>query len=220
MNLRHVEFSIVVVGQDCNPTILNPDFLRYRGIVPEEWGWEMEGPAITTPAFSTVPYGNGVVVSVEPQKFITVHRLKGTDPLSSRIPEIAKKYVGELPHVRYLAVGINIKSFMEQEEPERFLRQRFLKPGTWDSESHLLERLGIKFGYAHPGGKLTLSLDGAEAKDIADGKAKVVHGVSVAANFHRECDGYPTDKQVIAHVEKWKGDISRYLTIATDVLEK
>jgi hypothetical protein len=36
MNIIPLEFSVVVVGEDCNPTILNPDFLRCRGIVPED----------------------------------------------------------------------------------------------------------------------------------------------------------------------------------------
>ena len=79
MNISHFEFSVVVVANDHNPSILNPDFLERQGIVQEGWGWTVMGSAITTPPFATVSYDSGVTVSVES------NRLQVTDT-SAAVP--------------------------------------------------------------------------------------------------------------------------------------
>jgi hypothetical protein len=37
MTQKLLQFSIVVLATDHNPTILNPGFLRLQKIVPEDW---------------------------------------------------------------------------------------------------------------------------------------------------------------------------------------
>lgn len=74
---RHLEFSVVVVANDHNPTILNPDFLERQQIVPQTWGWKVADPAITTPPFAMVVYDSGVTVSVEPNKLQIPTSLSG-----------------------------------------------------------------------------------------------------------------------------------------------
>jgi hypothetical protein len=43
-----IQFSVVISGETHNPTILNPDFLAVRNIVPSEWGWDTS-QVVTTP---------------------------------------------------------------------------------------------------------------------------------------------------------------------------
>src|SRR5919106_1183607 len=138
MEIRPLEFSIVIVASDCNPTILNPDFLARQGIVPDDWGWRVSRPAITTPPFAIVSYDSGVSVSVEPNKFQVVDRLTDSTPYASRIPKVARRYIEVLPHVRYTAVGHNFKGFAEGTDDKAFLKQRFVKSGIWDSNEHPL----------------------------------------------------------------------------------
>ena len=99
MDISHFEFSLVVVANDHNPTMLNPDFLERQGIVQEGWGWKVVGPAITRPPFATVSFDSQVTVSVE------ANRLQVTDtpavgaPQSSKVVDIAQKYVEVLPGI-------------------------------------------------------------------------------------------------------------------------
>src|SRR2546428_392286 len=110
METHLIQFSVVVVGEAHNPTILNPDFLAIREIVPKEWGWEVLSPAITTPPFAIVRYTNRVSITVEHGKLQVADLGVGDDPTGSKAAEIARRYVNTLPHVRYTAVGINFHS--------------------------------------------------------------------------------------------------------------
>ena len=159
MKIRPLEFAIVVVASDCNPTILNKDFLKHQNIVPEDWGWKVVEPEITTPPFAMVTYGSGVSISVEPNKFQVIDRLSGKAPNDSRISEIARKYIKVLPHVRYAAVGHNFRALFEQNDTEALLKERFPKTGTWDTEGFPLHDIGLKFVYPLEGGRFNVSLD-------------------------------------------------------------
>ncbi len=210
MEIRPLEFSIVVVASDCNPTILNPDFLAKNRIVPDDWGWKVSGPPITTPPFAMVSYDSGVSVSVEPNKFQVVDKLTDRTPDASRIPEVAHRYVEVLPHVRYTAVGHNFKGFAKQVDAEAFLKQRFLKSGVWDSDKHPLEGVSLKFAYPLQGGRLNLSLDGAIIEDRSGDEPRELHGVLVQANYHRNCKDYPSHGQVIEHLRHTRDDWAHF----------
>lgn len=218
MTISYLEFSIVVVANDHNPTIINPDFLERQGIVAETWGWKVLGPAITIPPFATVSYDSRVTVSVEP------NRLKLTDtagtggPQSSKLVEIVQKYVKVLPHVRYSAVGINFRSLVEHSEAQVFLKDRFLKAGPWDSKDHSLQAVGIKLVYPLEGGRLTLSLDPGTVTQRLEGASNQMSGVLTDANFHRDCQGYPSADQVMEHLGNAKKDWSNYQSLLSEIL--
>src|SRR4051812_37800748 len=108
---QFVQFSTVVVGKSHNPTLLNPDFLAIREIVPSSWGWEVGPNLFTTPAASQVVYSNAVSVFVDPTKLQVVDL--ANDPTTSKIVDIAKAYVKTLPHIRSVGVGINFQSVVE-----------------------------------------------------------------------------------------------------------
>jgi hypothetical protein len=218
MSVIPLEFSIVVVGQDCNPTILNPDFLKYRKIVLEQWGWEVVNPPITTPAFATVSYNSGVTVKVEPTRFQVVDNKNAEDISQSKAVEIAQGYIRVLPHVRYTGVGINFRSLVEMEQPDVFLKERFLKPGPWDTEYNLLIGTSIKLVYSHDDGRLNLSLDGGVFVRKQGDRANEVKGVFAHANYHRNCQGYPTDQKVLAHITRANSDGQHFDRLVTELL--
>ena len=49
--------SVVVTAEFHNPSILNPDFLVSREIIPADW---VVTEAVTTPPVSVVRYNNGI----------------------------------------------------------------------------------------------------------------------------------------------------------------
>ena len=219
MDISHFEFSVVVVANDHNPTILNPDFLERQGIVQESWGWKVMGPAITTPPFARVSYDSGVTVSVES------HRLQVTDtsatggPQSSKVVGIARRCVEVLPHVRYSAVGINFRSLVEHADVDAFLKAHFLKSGVWDSAAHPLQTVGLKLVYPLDGGRVILSLDGGTVTQRVDEESKQLSGILIYANFHRNCHDYPSKDQVLEHLGNTEKDWVAYQIMVSDILK-
>jgi hypothetical protein len=199
-----VETSIVIVGEDCNPSILNPDFLRVQGIVPQDWGWELADAPLTTRNLSTVAYDSQVTLMVEPNRFQVKDGSGSAPDPDSRILHIARRYIEVLPHVRYTGVGNNFQRFFAVEDPVGFLRERFIKPGPWSVAQG--RDVGVSFGYDHDAGQFTLSLGNQILVEPRGEQLHQVGGVGIKANFHRDCAGYPSDGQVRAHIDKLPAD--------------
>jgi hypothetical protein len=212
MHCTLAQISAVVVGMTHNPTILNPDFLAIRGIVPGDW--EVEA-TITTPPMSFVRYKNGLSVTVEHEK-LQVIDARNSDLNQSKVAEIAAAYVRMLPHVRYSAVGINFQATVEHDAPDRFLKQRFVKSGAWDTPGRPLEAVGLRFAYSLSDGKLVLSLDAGESASSGNNGQ---HVLILNCNFHRDCVHYPADAVVIGHLNRMAEDHAIFLEICRDVLE-
>jgi hypothetical protein len=217
---RLLQFSVVLAGKVHNPSILNPDFLRLRSIVPDEWGWEVAEGGLTTPPLALVPYKQGTVITVEHEKLQVVDGAT-QQPSQSKAAEIAHRYVQTLPHVRYTAVGINFQAAIAIADPRGFLKERFLKPGSWDSERHVLQALGLRFVYPLSGGRMVASLDVGEVSAIATntGEEPARPAVIVGANFHRDCSQYPADKEVIQHLSKASECWQEFLSLMRDILD-
>lgn len=205
MENKVVLFSVVVTGEVHNPTILNPDFLAARKIVPSEWHNSVEvTQALTTPPLSMVAYANGISMVVENEKMQVVDSGKQIEPLKSSAAEIARRYVEVLPHVKYKAVGINFHSVVMNENPREYIKNSFVAPGPWDSGEPPLEAVGLKLVYPiSDNGRVILSLEAGEQKSTKN-EEQSVPVIMIHANFHRECQVYPAEKTVreyIGHIE-------------------
>jgi len=210
MNIIPIEFSIVVVGQDCNPTILNPDFLKVREIVPEEWGWQLQGPPITTPPFARVSYDSRVAINVEPNRVQITDQATAGDVAASKVQDIVRTYIRTLPHVRYTGVGINFRALVEMEAPDRYLMDNFLSAAPESGDLGPPTAATLKFVYPFEQGLLHLTLEGAAVVHQQEDKSEEKSGVLVGANYHRECHGYPTDTQVLDHLEHATADAEHF----------
>lgn len=219
MSGRFLQFSIVIIAADHNPTILNPDFLRMRGIVPEDWCWELASPPIVTPPFATVQYESGVSISVESNK-LQIADTKTSEPTESNIVEIANQYVKVVPHVRYTAVGINYRSAIEVEHVDTYLKSQFLKKGPWDSDDNPMNSVGLNFVYPVESGRLVLSIDSGTVSDTSSGEEQKKSVIIANANFHRDLDLsiMPTSSQVSDCLNKNSTDWQRYNEILTGML--
>jgi hypothetical protein len=215
MEISVVQFSIVIVGDAHNPTILNPDFLEVQGIVSKDWGWEV-AEVITTPPFAVVRYKNGYSITVEKNKLQITD--PGEDPEASLAPAIAQQYVKTLPHVRYKAAGINFNTLVERTDPHTYLKQRFIRRGPWDNPEHPLTGIGLRFIYSLTGGQVVLSLDVGQAERVVNEKPEIRSVILANANFHRDCKEYPASKQIETFLGQYSSDWAEFQSLVTDVL--
>lgn len=210
-----LQFAIVVVAHDHNPTILNPDFLRIQKIVPEDWGWKLASPPLMTPPFSHVTYDSNVRITVEPNKFQIIDD-GSPSAKESRIGDIASGYVRALPHTRYASVGNNFLSLIDYKDPSNYVRSRFLKSGAWDKN---LQSVGLKLAFPMEGGRILLSIDAGSRTDVVDGKNVDIDCLFVNSNFDRPIigDGSP-EKQILAGISNFEDDFGTFERIVREIV--
>jgi len=219
MKLRLTQLSTVTVGSAHNPTILNPDFVALRNIVPKDWDWTVV-ETLTTPPFAIIRYGNSVSITVEHNKLQVTDAAVGEDPTTSKVGQIATAYVKTLPHVPYTAVGINFQGILEVESPETYLKNRFLKSGPWNTSPYPLTAAGLRLLYPlEDSGRLTLSLDAGEAIRTQENPHQPVSLLIANANFHRDCQGYPAEEQAITHLAHLASDWRTYQALLRATLD-
>lgn len=214
MKIKFVEFSLVVLANYHNPTILNPDFLQRNQIIKDEFGWQAIGQHITTPAFSTVKYNSNVIISIEPMK-LHITDTSGSDISKSRICEIMSSYVSILPHVKYSALGINFTKITMVDNVTDYLINRFLKNGDWNQDANQMKSVGFKFFYELEGGSLTFSIDKAIKKE--DKKPFLVS----RGNFHRNLDTskMPTSEQIKINLGNILNDWEKFQQLHAIIIE-
>lgn len=182
MKLEILNTSVVVLAKHHNPTILHPSFLTSEGIVPSDW--EVAEPPVSTPVFAMVKYKNGIVFNVDENRF-QVRRDEIKDNVrESQLPALACKYVKKLPHVKYQAVGINFKGFIECADPETLIMNRFLKPGIADFNGARPEASGFRFVYQLDDVRLRLSFDSGKVKRADSENER--SGILIDANYHTD----------------------------------
>jgi len=204
------ELSIVVVGRNHNPSILNPDFLKYNGIVPGDW--ELAQPPLCTEMVSQVVFKNGVATLSQQDKIIFTEMFGPDGSGTTEAPEIARRYLENVPHVTYQAVGVNPKGHVEFDSERAALgclRDTFLAKGTWLEFGKGLHQAGVKFTYELENRTLNLTVETGTIGAGPDSTAVIVFG----ANFHHELGGDTTKERLesgLDEMAKWEADVEDF----------
>ncbi|MES9896713.1 MAG: hypothetical protein ABW141_17655 [Candidatus Thiodiazotropha endolucinida] len=197
-------FSIVVLANDNNPTILNPDFLIRNGIVDPQWGWKLSAAPITTPPISTVKYNDEISITVDTNK-VDIVDAATRSPDESKIPHIVINYIKTLPHVRYTALGINFHSILKIQNPGNYITKKFIKDCPL-IEQGLITNSRVGFAINKDAiTKLLISIESGSLKTQNEDEEPIL---ICKGNFHREI---PADSvldfistQVSNCFEDWK----------------
>lgn len=199
--LALVELAVVLVARSNNPSILNPDFLRFNGIVSE--GCDVAQSPISTPAFSQVVFKNGVTVTADPGRVIFTANDLTDENLEP--PEIARRYLQQVPHAPYSAVGINPKFFVRSPSGVPLVKRALRNQGLWTSFKDFLPAVNLKLVYAYS--ERTIFLDVADGKLTEDGDR--FSGRLFQANVHREVmesNANIRNQKIGAILDRWESD--------------
>ena len=207
-----VGFSVVLVANSNNPSILNPDFLRYNEIVDADL--QVQGNPITTPAFSQVTFADGLTVKADPNRVIFEQT---GDPLTREnvlCPEMANRYLEKVPHVPYSAVGINPKGYRVSPTavPEK-ISTALRDMGTWMSFKDVHPEIHLKTIYKYESRMIVLEV--IEARKRIKENVEVP-GILFQANIHRDVPATNPQKRVefvSTALASWKEDLSDFDTL-------
>lgn len=213
------EISVVVAAHRHNPSILNPDFLIRKKIVPSTW--QLERPPICVEAFSQVVYKSKISITVDFDKLVLSELLAGRNPMKARVAGIAGKYVKALPEVEYLGVGINPKgivTFEEQGDTAReYLVEKLLSNGPWRDYGNAPVRAALRFIYSLEDCQVVLSLEEAQRTGRQESS---VTGLQFSANFHHDLAAIPRDMRLESLGDilgNWQDDIRAYIELVDKV---
>lgn len=197
-----VELAVVLVARSNNPSILNPDFLRFNGIVSE--GWDVAQSPVSTPAFSQVVFKNGVTVTADPGRVIFTANDSTDENLEP--PEIAQRYLQQVPHAPYSAVGINPKFFVRLTSDAPLIKRVLRNQGSWTPFKDVTPAVNLKLVYAYSG--RTILLDVADAK-LTEEDGERFSGRLFQANVHRDVtdsNAHSRNEKISAILDGWEDD--------------
>ncbi len=186
-----IGFSVVLVANSNNPSILNPDFLRYNEIV--EPSLQVQGTPITTPAFSQVTFEGGLSVKADPNRVMFEQVGDSLATENVICPEMANRYLQKVPHVPYSAVGINPKGLRVSPTAAEKVSTALLDKGAWLSFKDIQPDIHLKTVYKFE--KRTIVLDVVEAKKQAKNGVEPL-GILFQANIHRDIPS--TNQQTVS----------------------
>jgi len=176
-------FSVVVLGQNHNPTVLNPDFLKINKIVPSEW--ELASPPICVEPMSQVVFKNRVKITAQMDRIIFEETIEKEQPIRLFTPGIAQKYTKVLPHVEYTAVGLNPKGHLNTEGKKvsckKFLVDKFIKKGPWQDFENSSVSPSLKFAYNVEDTTFSLTI---EEKMFRNKDKEPISVIFLGGNFH------------------------------------
>lgn len=181
-------FSVVVTGQNHNPTVLNPDFLKINKIVPSEW--ELASPPICVEPMSQVVFKNRVKITAQIDRIIFEETIEREQPIRLFTPEIAQKYTKVLPHVEYTAVGLNPKGHIDlggkKTSRKKFLVDKFIKKGPWQDFENSPVSPALKFAYNIEDTTFSLTI---EEKVFRERDKEPIPIIFLGGNFHYRLSG-------------------------------
>ena len=204
--------SCVVIADQHNPSILNPDWLIKTEIIDPEW--RLVDPSITTPLFANCSYVNGVQLVLEPNKLTVSSLPSDNNSLSAELPQIVRKYVDALPHVPYKQLGNNFRFSTEVEGTLSKLKNRLIKEGTWNTDN--ISRIKTTLQYFCNSYSINLTVESSDTTEESkpDEEASTL---ILDFNYHRELG----DLSSFQHgVESWQNDYNDAAERANKIVEE
>lgn len=217
LNLQ--ELTIVIVARNHNPTILNPDFLKYNGIVPDSW--ELSEGIVSSDLMSRVAYKNGISIIAQLDKLILTEALGDKTDQQIQGPTIVLKYVESLPKVDYRAAGINVRGHVKtdsQEEAQGFVSGSLITEGPWKTYQGQAPIVGVQFRYPREDGALTIRVDDSEFAEDDNTTPCLLF----ASNFHHDIQGNPDERvgRVKEVILSWKSCLDTFRSLVAEVFLK
>jgi hypothetical protein len=158
--LQISEIAISLVAKNLNPAVLNPDFLKYTGIIPADW--ELATQPVYNNNLVQLVYKNGLGIIVQPNRLNVVEMMVGKAPTEIQLATVARQLIEKLSQVEYQAVGINPKavvSFKSEADARQYICSKLLSSGSWQEFGDSKVNAALSLSYPLKTGVLNLAIN-------------------------------------------------------------
>jgi hypothetical protein len=157
------EISIILAAQDLTPTMMSQDFLRFSGIISQDW--ELSQQPILNPNYAQLNFKNGISITAQPRT-ITVSESASHKNLNDiQAPQMVAKYIEKLPHAEYLGLSFSPKILIpfpgEPDRPTQYITGTLLGSGEWKKIGKAPVQAGVNLMYSLDRCQLTISISEA-----------------------------------------------------------
>jgi hypothetical protein len=204
------ELAIAIIAKNLNPTVINPDFLKYTGIIPADW--ELAKQPVYTNGVVQIFFTTGVGIIAQPNN-VTILEAIGAKPLEEiQISKITQQLVEKLSQVEYQRIGINPRGFItfnSEVEAYQYINGRLLAPGSWQEFEGGKVNAALQLSYPLKRGILNLSINQANVQ-FPD---KVAAAILFSGNFDYSLLGNtPIERlQDLQHiVQNWQDSLNTF----------
>lgn len=211
------EIGIAVVVRNHNPAIFTYDFLKYSGIIRDDW--ELARQPIATNQGSQIVFRNGINLIAQPER-LNFLEVIGTKELTEvQSPEIARQYAQRLPNVEYLAVGNNFKGYIKSAELDGeaaiqdYIQKTLLAPRPWQNLGTEPVKTSLQLAFTLEQGLFNLRIE--------EGKLNVTEQETIPVVLFSGNFGYPIEgdnsetriQSLDKLLDNWKKDIETFQEI-------
>jgi hypothetical protein len=208
------ELVFVLSARKNSPAILSPEFLKFSGIVPEDW--DLARAPETSLQSAQVLYRNGVAVVSQTDRLIFSEFLGGKDPHQAQISEVAGRYIERLPRLEYMDIGCTFRGFADcqgdSEAARHYLTNTLLQSGSWVNAGQEPVRASVNLLFTFADRQLNLSINEAIAQ-LPEREPQPVL-LFTGSFIYKAPDEDTSDsrlKRVVRVLSDWRTDLNTYL---------
>jgi hypothetical protein len=206
------ELLLVLAVNEFSPAVVNHEFLRLSGVIPESW--ELARQPVYSPQMVQLAFDSGLVLTVQPNRIILAESLEQKSLSDLQLATLAQKLIQALPNLEYQAVGFNPTGHYAPESGNEAVKQYFnrtlMATGPWMNVTAEAPRMTLNFSYLLDRCPLNLTVTEAGLRQEDESVKSVV---VFSGNFNYLIGGTTTQErtgQVIEKLQNWQADVQQY----------
>jgi len=209
------EISLTLAIAQLDPSMLTEQFLKFSGIIPNEW--ELARQPMVGKAGAQLVFKNGVSLVAQPRSVTFLEGLNDKTLEAIAIAKLAQTFIQKLPNADYQGVTVSPKCLIplpdQTDGARKFITGTLLAPGPWQDFGKAPVQAGIDLLYQFEGCQLNLKINQAVLQ-IPD--RQPVSALLFSGNFNYRLDNpEPTERLKVAsqYLDAWQSDMETFIGI-------
>lgn len=211
------ELAIVITAKNLTPTMMSQDFLKFSGIIPQNW--ELDRQPVLNPQQAQLTFKNGVTIMAQPGTLTMSESVNNKNLNEVSIAQISGQYVAKLPHAEYRGFSLNPKILVPIPDEPTAIRQYFtqtlLNQGSWQYIGRGLLQANINLLYQLERCQLSISISQAT---LQAPQQNPLFAVLFSGNFNYSVasgNQKHTTNQLFQAIQSWQHDFRTFRDIVS-----
>lgn len=213
------EISILVAAQDLTPTMMSQDFLKFSGIIPQDW--ELAQQPVLNPNFAQLNFKNGINITAQPRTITVSESLNRKNIDDVQAANIVINYIRKLLHAEYVGYSFSPKMLLpfptSPQGVRQYITEQLLGRGPWKKIGNAPVQAGINLMYQLERCQLSISISEARLKQE---QQQEILALLFSGSFNYQLvgkdSGQARTNKLINFLNHWQQDLNKFRSIVTD----